>query len=163
MITSNEDMQLCARCGGQCCQTKPGIAAPERFVVNGDLVDALTQALASSNWVLEEHLGIPYQTGGVSPDPDRLIRYPRPATLQERDLHSRSALPDSGSCVFLTADGCRLPFAERPRLCQELVPDVCFECESPWGRREAALAWLPWQEQVTEVLASLTPPGRTAR
>lgn len=163
MTTSNEDIQLCARCGGQCCQTKPGIEAPERFVVNGDLSDVLLQALASSNWVLEEHIGIPYQAGGVSPDPARLIYYPRPATLQEREQRRWSALPGSGSCVFLTAEGCRLPFAERPRLCQELVPDVCFECESPWGRRDAALAWLPWQDQVSAVLANLSPAERIAR
>ncbi|MDY0384709.1 hypothetical protein [Trichlorobacter sp.] len=163
MTTSNEDMHLCARCGGQCCQTKPGIEAPERFVVNDSLVATLTQALATGNWVLEEHLGIPYQAGGVSPDPHRLIYYPRPATQQERELGGWSAQPGSGSCVFLAAEGCRLPFAERPRLCQELVPDVCFECESPWGRREAALAWLPWQDQVTTVLANLSPVTRIAR
>lgn len=162
MSTSNEDIQLCARCGGQCCHTKPGIAAPEPFIVDGDLTASLTQSLVSHSWVLEEHLGIPYEQGEVSPDPHRVIRYPRPATIQEREQGTWSAQPGSGSCVFVTADGCQLTFNQRPRLCQELVPDVCFECESPWGRREAALAWLPWQEQVTAVLANLTPPGETA-
>lgn len=161
MTTSNEDIQLCARCGGQCCLTKPGIEAPERFNTTGDLAAALRDALASGNWVLEEHRGIPYRPGETAPDPDRLIYYPRPATLAERHQPGITPLPGSGICVFLTDSGCRLPFAERPRLCRELVPDVCFECESPWGRREAALAWLPWQDQVTAVRARLTPLDRS--
>jgi Fe-S-cluster containining protein len=161
MSTSNEDIQLCARCGGQCCLTKPGIEAPERFNASGDLAAALHDALASGNWVLEEHLGIPYQTESASPDPDRLIYYPRPATLAEQQQSAITPLPGSGVCVFLTDNGCQLAFAERPRLCRELVPDVCFECESPWGRREAALAWLPWQDHVTVARARLTTTGRT--
>lgn len=156
MSNFNEDRQLCARCGGQCCRTKPGIEEPERFLNGNDLTDGLEQALTSSNWVMEEHLGIPYGPGETAPDPDRLIRYPRPATLAEQQQPGISPLPGSGVCVFLTDSGCRLPFAERPRLCRELVPDVCFECESPWGRREAALAWLPWQDQVTDLLARLS-------
>ena len=154
-------MLLCARCGGQCCQTRPGIEEPERFLGNtGDLTQALAASLASGKWVLEEHWGIPYDPGTESPDPDRLIRYPRPATVFESSQPGFTPVPDSGACAFLTSTGCELPFEERPRLCRELQPDVCFECESPWGRREAALAWLPWQEQVTTVLTSLTDSGR---
>ena len=102
MSTSNEDIQLCARCGGQCCLTKPGIEAPERFNATGDLTAALRDALASGNWVLEEHRGIPYGPGETAPDPDRLIYYPRPATLAERQQPGITPLPGSGVCVFLT-------------------------------------------------------------
>ena len=115
----------------------------------------MADALASGDWVLESHLGIPYANGEVSPDPQRIIRYPRPATRIEQANGGRHPLPDHGPCVFLEPDGCRLPFPQRPRLCRELVPDVCFECESPWGRREAALAWLPHQPMVAEALRLL--------
>lgn len=130
--------------------------------MDGSLVDRLREALASNDWVLEHHLGIPYEPGTTSPDPDRLIYYPRPATLQEREQPGYAASPKSGACVFLTPTGCRLSFDERPRLCRELVADVCFECESPWGRRDAALAWLPWQEQVAAVITSLPQPRTDA-
>lgn len=163
MTTSNEDIQLCARCGGQCCLTRPGIEAPERFLSNGDLTAALLTALTSGNWVLEEHRGIPYEPGLTAPDPERLIRYPRPATVHERQQPGFSPLPESGPCVFLMDTGCQLLFAERPRLCRELIPDVCFECESPWGRRQAALAWLPWQDQVQAVLAGLSSTAKADR
>lgn len=163
MTTLNEDFSLCARCGGQCCLTRPGIEAPDRFLARGDMATDLRETLISGNWVLEEHLGIPYEPGTISPDPNLIIRYPRPATLQERQHPGFAPLPESGPCVFLTASGCQLPFEQRPRLCRELVPDVCFECESPWGRREAALAWLPWQEILTVALNGLLQTERTAR
>lgn len=129
-------------------------------MVNGDLTAGLFESLASGDWVLEEHLGIPYDPGSASPDPDRVIRYPRPATLQEQKQPGVAPLPGSGTCVFLTGNGCRLPFTQRPRLCRELTPDVCFECESPWGRRQAALCWLPWQDQVMTVLDRLASTNR---
>lgn len=163
MTTSNEDMLICARCGGQCCLTRPGIEAPERFLRDGsDLASSLAASLASGKWVLEEHWGIPYEPGTESPDPDRLIRYPRPATVHEFKQPGFAPASDSGACVFLSAKGCELPFEERPRLCRELLPDVCFECESPWGRREAALEWLPWQEQVAAAISCLIDPARRA-
>jgi len=163
MKTSKEDFQLCARCGGHCCLTRPGIEAPDRFQSSGDMTASLREALSSGNWVLEEHLGIPYEPGTTSPDPALVIRYPRPATLQERQHPGFSPLPESGPCVFLAESGCQLPFEQRPRLCRELVPDICFECESPWGRREAALAWLPWQGTLSAALDRLLNPARTAR
>ena len=156
-------MMLCARCGGQCCQTRPGLEEPEAFLDNGDLAAALASALRSGNWVLEEHIGIPYDSGDCSPDPDRIIRYPRPATLLEQALPGWSPLPDAAPCIFLDSTGCILSFDKRPRLCRELEPDVCFECESPWGRREAALAWLPYQEMVMDTLRQLESKGDSIR
>lgn len=158
-MTSNEDSSLCARCGGQCCLTRPGIDAPEGFLANGDLTACLAARLDSGQWVLEEHIGIPYPAGSRSPDPDRIIRYPRPATRSEQAHRSLFAQPETGPCCFLGDTGCLLAFPERPKLCRELQPDVCFECESPWGRRDAALAWLPHQEAVSEALSRITPNG----
>ncbi len=156
MINSNEDHSICARCGGHCCRTRPGIEGPERFLGSPDPAAALAQFLGSGNWVLEQHLGVPYQPGETAPDPERIIRYPRPATVLEHGKPGLAPLPDTADCVFLAADGCYLPFNDRPRLCRELVPDICLECESPWGRREAALAWLNYQEIIEQALKQLT-------
>ena len=155
MINSNEDRSICARCGGHCCKTRPGIESPERFLASPDPAAALAQFLGSGNWVLEQHLGVPYQPGETAPDPERIIRYPRPATVMEQGRPGPTPLPDAADCIFLAADGCCLPISDRPRLCQELVPDICLECESPWGRREAALAWLNCQEIIEQALERL--------
>lgn len=156
MTSSNEDSSICARCGGHCCRTRPGIEGPERFLAAPDPASALAALLAGGKWVLEQHLGVPYQPGVTPPDPDRIIRYPRPATVHEHHWPGLEPLPDTGDCVYLEHDGCSLPFQDRPRLCRELVPDICLECESPWGRREAALAWLPCQDMLGKALQLMT-------
>jgi Fe-S-cluster containining protein len=162
-VTSNERPDLCAECGGQCCRTRPGIEAPDRFLAAPDPADALATALASGDWVLAEHVGVPW-VDGVEPPPDqrrRLIRYPRPATLAEQG-QGGAPLDQPAPCAFLGSAGCRLPFESRPRMCQALAPSPGFECESGWGRREAALAWLPHQELVdaaTRKRARAAPPA----
>lgn len=157
---NNEHRTLCARCGGQCCRTRPGIEAPERFLALPAPSEALAALLLQREWVLETHYGVPYTPGVTAPDPGRIIRYPRPATVTEQraadEDHARS-----DDCIYLTPTGCRLTFEARPRMCRELQPDSCFECETPWGRREAALAWLPHQDLVLAASAAL-PAGEEA-
>jgi len=154
---NNEHRTLCARCGGQCCRTRPGIEAPERFLAQPDPAAALAALLIQNEWGLETHYGVPYTPGVTAPDPDRIIKYPRPLTIGEQD--SENTDPSrSDDCIYLTPTGCSLTFEARPRMCRELVPDSCFECESPWGRREAALAWLLHQDMVLAASAAL-PAG----
>ncbi len=158
-VIGNERRDLCAECGGQCCRSRPGMEAPERFLSAADPILALASALASGEWVLAEHVGVPWVDGVEPPEEERrrVIRYPRPATVHER---GRGAPRDElGPCVFLSEGGCRLSFEERPRACRALVPTSGFECEGDWGRREAALAWLPHQEWVAEARARARPGG----
>lgn len=162
MTSFNEDRSICARCGGHCCRTRPGIEGPERFLESPDPAASLAALLSGGRWVLELHLGVPYQPGETAPDPDRIIRYPRPATVNEQRQPGLDPLPETGDCIFLEHGGCSLPFHDRPRLCRELVPDICLECESPWGRREAALAWLPCQELIGQALELLKTAPHTS-
>ncbi len=153
-LKNNEHQTLCARCGGQCCRTRPGIEAPERFLALPDPAAALAMLLLHTEWVLETHYGVPYTPGVTAPDPGRIIHYPRPATVGEQS-RTGADQPSADDCIYLTPTGCSLAFEARPRMCRELVPDSCFECETPWGRREAALAWLPHQDIVLAATAAL--------
>ena len=155
-LKNNEHQTLCARCGGQCCRTRPGIEAPDRFLALPDPAAALAGLLARSEWVLETHYGVPYTPGVTAPDPDRIIQYPRPATMSEQGTTSVDIIA-ADDCVYLTPTGCNQPFESRPRMCRELIPDSCFECETPWGRREAALAWLHHQDIIQTATAALVP------
>jgi Fe-S-cluster containining protein len=159
---TNERPSLCAECGGQCCRSRPGVEAVERFLAAADPVAALGAALASGDWVLADHVGLPWTDGVPPPEPERrrLIRYPRPATAAERGSGRASSDPAASPCVFLGEAGCRLAFADRPRMCRSLEPAVGFECEAAWDRLAAARDWAPWQAMVE---AALGLAGRGAR
>jgi Fe-S-cluster containining protein len=157
-IDDNERPDLCAACGGACCRTRPGIEAPDRFLAAQDPAAALAAALRSRDWLLAEHIGVPWVDGVPPPAEDRyrILRYPRPATRAEREAGRQ--VPEAGrtECVFLEAAGCRLPFPERPRMCRSLAPSADGECTAAWDRRSAALSWLPHQGLVAAAMASLT-------
>jgi Fe-S-cluster containining protein len=153
-IENNERPDLCAACGGACCRTRPGVEAPGRFLAAPDPAAALASALASRDWVLAEHVGVPWVNGVPPPDEDRyrLLHYPRPATLSERDAGCQIAGGEAADCVFLEPGGCRLPFPDRPRMCRSLEPSPGGDCVATWDRRAAALAWLPHQDVITAAM-----------
>lgn len=155
-VENNEDYSLCSACGGECCRTRPGIEAPERFLTAASPAEELARLLATGLWVLDRHYGIPYSPEkGEKGDPDRIILYPRPATLQEREAGDVQVLPEAGECVLLGEDGCTLPFEERPRACQALAPAEGFACTSSWTRFDAAREWLSHQKMVGKALSIL--------
>jgi len=163
----NERPDVCRACGGECCLHRPGIEAPDRFLAAPDPAGALAGSLASGDWVLLVHRGVPYEPGEPRDpaDADRILRYPRPATVAERASGEVFRGGESSPCVFLAPGGCRLPFAERPRMCRSLEPSAVGDCEAEWDQRAAARAWLPWQGLVEEALRRRVPggapPGRT--
>jgi hypothetical protein len=158
-MPTNQRPTLCAPCGGECCRTRPGVEAPERFLAADHPVAALAAALGSGDWVLLEHLGVPWRDGTPPPEAERrrIILYPRPATLLERETGRVLTSGEPSPCVFLEPGGCRLAFAARPRMCRSLVPSATGDCQAEWDRRAAALAWLPHQGLVSEALARQTP------
>jgi hypothetical protein len=162
---TNEHPTRCAECGGQCCRSRPGLEAPERFLAAGDPVATLAGLLAAGDWVLAEHVGLPWVDGVPPPEAERrrVIRYPRPATLAERGAGRASTDPAPSPCVYLGEAGCRLPFAERPRMCRSLEPAVGFECEAAWDRLAAASAWAPWQGLVGKAASAARSAPPAAR
>jgi Fe-S-cluster containining protein len=93
-----------------------------------------------------------------------VIRYPRPATLDEKATGSMAMGGESSSpCVFLGEGGCRFAFEDRPRMCQSLEPSADGGCDGGWDRRAAALAWLAHQDLVAEALARLRGEHHGAR
>jgi hypothetical protein len=154
---TNERPDLCARCGGSCCRTRPGVEAPERFLAAPDPAAALAEALASGDWVLARQVGAAWVDGVPPPDEERwrVVRVPRPATRAERAAGAVAPGPDPSPCVFLGEAGCRLPFADRPRMCRDLEPWANGECVPAWDLPEAARAWAPRQALVEDALRRL--------
>ena len=154
---NNERPDLCAACGGACCRTRPGIEAPGRFLAAEDPAEALAAALRSRDWLLAEHVGIPWRDGVPPPDEERyrVLRYPRPATVAERAAGGPLPPGEFADCVFLSPSGCRLPFQERPRMCRSLQPSADGDCVAAWDRRSAALAWREHQGMIAAALSRL--------
>ena len=138
---TGERPDLCAACG-ECCRTRPGVEAPERFLADAHPAAALARALASRDWVLARHLG---------------VACPRPATIAERAGGAVHAGAETSPCVFLEATGCRLTYEGRPRMCRELEPWANGDCQARWDLPEAVRAWAPWQGLIDDALGQL--PG----
>jgi hypothetical protein len=128
-VITNERPGLCAACG-DCCRTRPGLEEPARFLSAPDPAAEVVRALASGDWVLSRVSG---------------VRCPRPATVVERETGTVHEGAETAPCVFLAEAGCRLPFADRPRMCRELEPWANGDCRAGWDLPDAARAWAPWQ------------------
>lgn len=133
---TNERPGLCASCG-DCCRTRPGVEDPARFLSEPDPAAALAEALASRDWVLCRLAGV----GHV-----------RPATVEERATGRVHTGAEASPCVFLGESGCRLAFADRPRMCRELEPWANGDCQARWDLPEATRAWGACQGLVHDAL-----------
>jgi len=138
---TNERPGICAACG-ECCRTRPGAEDPARFLSAPDPAAALARALSSGDWVLASLAG---------------VRYPRPATVAERTTGAVHQGAEVASCVFLGEAGCRLPFADRPRMCRDLEPWANGDCQAGWDLPQAARAWATLQGLVEDAVRSLRP------
>ena len=139
---TNERPGLCAGCG-ECCRTRPGAEDPARFLSAPDPAGALARALSSGDWVLARLAG---------------VRYARPATVVERATGTVHQGAESAACVFLEEAGCRLPFADRPRMCRDLEPWANGDCQAGWDLPQAAQAWSTRRGLVDDALLHLERP-----
>jgi len=126
------DQQLCAQCGGRCCQGYPGLwSDPQRFFrlfFDG----RIPASAALANLLVQKELTL-RAVGGI------LI--PAPENTEQ-------------GCTFLAANGCRLWPKLRPGQCLALIPeletllDEQIHCRLPAtaGSNSARNNWRPWQK-----------------
>jgi Fe-S-cluster containining protein len=117
------------------------------------MVQHLQILLASKDYVIDWWEGDPRP--GVKWDaPEHLseVYFPRPAHIKGRWPTDASY---GGRCVFLGERGCRLPPKQRPAVCRALEPKTKPEdhCVGHIDKHDLAMAWLPYQEEITEALA----------
>lgn len=131
---TNENKELCKKCGGKCCQKMPGIAIPADWRYNREKIK---KSIESGMWSIDWYIA----------EPD--IYYLRPRIKGKPLVHG--AWGSSGSfCVFWRKkDGCVLPFERRPYQCRELVPveGVCVgEHDKLWHAKK----WIKYQNLLKE-------------
>lgn len=140
-IKKNECKEICAQCGGACCKTFGCILAPKdikkigyELTVNGILLMLLDGLFALDSYCDTYN--------------DRFIWFVRP-----RHKYA-PAIDESygGECVFLTPNGCLLPWSKRPTQGKMLDPHDCIERISrPGGTKiDMALLWEPYQDILCE-------------
>ena len=106
---------ICAKCGGKCCQTTPGLAWPSDF--KPDVEESVRAAVKTGRWVLRQVDGV-WVVTPRGKEPNRIT-------------YEGYAYWDGGPCTFWSAaGGCALPYKERPRECRMLEPQKNGSCIS---------------------------------
>ena len=161
-IIGTRPTSLCDGCG-VCCEGTPGAYAPEDFFdAEGKLdVDALFEAFSSGEIVLGVYDGDP-RSGAWRYS---VVYYPRPQFKNKSDDLVDNRLPDGfGGCTFLTENGCKLSFEDRPTTCRTLAPSVrpdgevaCHHPFSMGDKQFAAAKWLDHYEDLLMVAELVEP------
>ncbi len=92
------ETEMCSHCGGECCRRQPGYCLPADFASTTAVRAAVESGKYTIVLLLDEHV---------------MARVIRP---QHRDTLRKEY------CIFLQADGCELPFEDRPYGCRMLRP-----------------------------------------
>ena len=124
-VTSKPEM--CAECGGKCCQRCGCPYFPEDFT---DLsFEAICKMIALNKVAIDslKFLGSPY----------------RP--LDKPIYYLRTPNKKTGGCVFLTETGCKFSYEERPAGGRLLVP-FWSGCYYLYSEKEFIEKWMPYQK-----------------
>jgi len=141
-----ENPSLCSVCQGECCRAIPGETCPSDWTGRRQILGALVSGrYAIDCWEDDPELGSIYYVRPAVCDDG--IRPPKPVY----------DLSWGGTCVFLTPSGCQLPLRDRPTACRYLEPRPGYwgwgenHCWAHRSRRDASVAWLPYQEILRQV------------
>lgn len=135
-IEKSENLEVCKKCGGQCCKNYGGAFHPS------DLDEEVTEEVirkyidrgdVSIDWY--EHYGENKDINGYF----------------LRMKHKDGGIIDpsyGGECVHLTSSGCELKFEERACGCRRLTPspDAKGGCSNSYDKLEAANDWNPYHD-----------------
>lgn len=150
-----ENPELCAACGGACCQQMPGDCYPSDFKrVNKKVL----KSLLASGYYCVDYL---YETDGwfIRRKQRKGLEafYLRPA-IQGREGVLYDIHFGGGACTFWTQRfGCALPHDKRPAECRALKPGPEHSCSTTieTSQRITAKLWLPFQSAIEAAVKEL--------
>lgn len=122
---SNENPEVCAKCGGRCCKHFPGIALPKDFDGEQSIIDALVSGMWAIDWL--DFVDDAY--------------FIRPATTDKIGVVFDPSW--GGRCVFLHDNGCSLEYAKRPEGCKVVTPNAEGRCgeNGVLTKQDAVVEW----------------------
>jgi Fe-S-cluster containining protein len=156
---NNENPDLCNDCG-KCCKSYPGGTIPSDFDEK-DLEGSVLEAIKSGRYTIDWWEGTPDRTLFKG----YITMYVRPA-MKRHEHEVRDASWGGGECTFLGANGCELPFDNRPYACRDLKPgrkNGDIDCKHSWevdhpGRNDkwfCCIQWIPYQDLLNRVAERL--------
>ena len=150
-----EAPDICATCGGKCCERMPGSMTPDDCInLTGKNLFAAVKALfKSGNFVMDSWEGDPR---GLDYDDDDYmygVDYVRPRGKGDRGLVQATWGWGNNTCILLTPTGCSLQPFQRPTACRHLEPKPRNEkCIGHTDKRAVALTWIPYQDAIAHAL-----------
>lgn len=153
IVIDNNEHAVCASCGGSCCKWMPGMAAPDDFLTAESELDVgrIREMVVDGRWCFDCWDGDPRLDADEVSD----VPFLRPVVVgSEGEVFERSY---GGRCILHGDSGCELAFAQRPLECRGLLPDVdrpgeCCRGVDGISKREIAIMWLPYREQVWQLI-----------
>ena len=134
---SNENKEICTKCGGRCCNTFPGITHPEDF-------DYSERAIRSS--ITIGNYSIDLYDNSVSDWETILFVRPSIKGSEKMIFHESGG----GCCTFHEIKSCILNYNSRPRECRDLTPKEGGGCYGV-NKILSAKWWLPYQEFLQKI------------
>lgn len=159
----NTNYELCALCGGHCCQRNACDCSPKDF--QNDL-EEMRKALEGGKYSID------YSRNGA----DEFICTQKEIILfKERVLHSKDGFfyirpknigrptvdiihkeKSEGPCIFWSIEkGCELSYKERPVGGRTLIPFPELECLGQYTRDIMWIEWRPFTEALIEIAKEL--------
>lgn len=147
-IENNETPEVCSKCKGYCCKAYSGIYHPNDFE---DIEKELIK-LKEENLISIDQWDGPLMINDDEDNDYYDIKFVRP---RHTNAKSFVDLSYGGVCIHLTDHGCKLSFEKRPYQCKMLTPingQFAYGCSSPYNKREAAIAWIPYQHIIQKLI-----------
>ena len=135
-----EDLELCKKCGGECCKRAPCHYSPDDFKKIS--FKALKKEIEKGN------ISIDWWEGDID---DKKDRYGKVYYLRIKKIGGNIVDPSWGGVpcsIWNEKTGCPLPFKERPKGARALVPAYLIpdlgipgKCNSTYTREMCVLEW----------------------
>ena len=138
-----ENKDICEKCQGRCCKSMSGIYNPNDFKTI--TVESILEYINNGN------ISIDWWEGDVRPNINELAQ-----TYYLRPRHKGADIIDpgwGGECTFLTDQGCKLVYSNRPQNCRDLMPNIDHtKCNlGSMSKAKYITMWLPYQDILVEV------------
>lgn len=154
-MENNENRELCAKCGGECCKSMGCTFSPNDFkeeITKNSMIKLLETGLVS----IDCYDGDPTKDENDYSGDYINAYYPRirnlPTKFSQAELVEYSW---SGQCGLLKEDGCRLSFEYRPYQAKVLIPNE-NGCECAYSKQKCAIDWLPYHDIFEDIVCNFS-------
>lgn len=160
MIPNNENKEICAKCGGQCCKNCGCGFSTKDFkgeITKEKILRLLETGAVSVDWWEgdpREDLA-PHLEDYYIPKYADKEKTSRGYFLRIKNIKANTYDPAFfGTCILLKEDGCPIDFEHRPYQGKALIPkdDNMFlggffiTCDSDYSKQECALEWFQYYD-----------------